>query len=93
MFLTLISLALAAPQDQFAPPVRFTAGREPVKVEAPGYAAPTWADVDRDGKKDLVVGQFNGGKMRVFKNLGKGKLDAGKWLEAEGDVAEVPGVW
>lgn len=93
MFLTLLAATIAAPQDQFAPPVRLTAGGEPVKVEAPGYAAPCWADVTGDGKKDLLVGQFNGGKIRVFKNLGQGKLEAGKWLEAEGDVAEVPGVW
>jgi hypothetical protein len=49
--------------------------------------------VDGDGKKDLLVGQFNKGKIRVFKNLGEGKLAAGVWLMAGGDVAEVPGVW
>jgi len=51
------------------------------------------ADVDDDGKKDLLVGQFNGGKIRVFKNLGDGKLATGEWLMAGGKAAEVPGVW
>ena len=51
------------------------------------------ADVDGDGKKDLLVGQFSGGKIRVYKNLGDGKLAAGEWLKTGGAVAEVPGVW
>ncbi len=78
---------------EFEPPVRLKADGVAVRVESPGYAAPCWADVDGDGKKDLLVGQFNKGKIRLFKNLGEGKLAAGVWLEAEGQVAEVPGVW
>ena len=77
----------------FERPVRLEAEGDAVRVESPGYAAPCWADIDRDGNKDLLVGQFNGGKIRVFKNLGDRKLAAGEWLQAEGEVAEVPGVW
>jgi hypothetical protein len=95
MILTLfVPLALAAPQGpQFEPPVRLLAGDSAVRVEEPGFAAPCLHDVDKDGKKDLIVGQFAGGKMRVFKGTGKGTFAAGEWLKAEGDVAEVPGVW
>jgi hypothetical protein len=78
---------------EFETPVRLTAGDAAVRVEKPGYAAPCWVDVDGDGKKDLVVGQFAGGKMRVFKGQGGTKFAAGEWLKAEGKVAEVPGVW
>ncbi|MFO0887738.1 MAG: VCBS repeat-containing protein [Isosphaeraceae bacterium] len=78
---------------EFERPARLTAGGAAVRVESPGYAAPCWADVDGDGRKDLVVGQFHQGKMRVFRNLGDGKLAEGAWLQAEGKVAEVPGVW
>ncbi len=78
---------------QFEKPVRLKAGDEFVKVEAPGWAAPCWADIDRDGKPDLLVGQFNKGKIRIYRNLGKGRLAEGRWLKAEGEVAEVPGVW
>ncbi len=77
----------------FAAPVRLECRGQAIRVEPPGYAAPCWADVDNDGKKDLLVGQFSQGKIRVFKNLGEGKFGEGKWLEAEGEVAEIPGVW
>jgi hypothetical protein len=90
----LVGCGLAASSAaEFEPPVRIQAEGGPVRVESPGYAAPCWADIDGDGKKDLLVGQFAGGKIRVYKNLGDGKLAAGEWLKAEGAVAEVPGVW
>ena len=78
---------------QFHPPVRLTAGGAPIRVEAPGYAAPCLVDVDGDGKLDLLLGQFNKGKIQVFKGLGGGKFAKGTWLQAGGQVAEVPGVW
>ena len=77
----------------FSAPKRLTAAGKLVQVESPGYAFPAWADVDGDGKKDLVVGQFSKGKMKVYRNLGQGKLAKGEWLQAGGKVAEVPGVW
>jgi hypothetical protein len=78
---------------EFRPPVRLEVGGVPVRVESPGYAAPCWADIDGDGRKDLLVGQFQGGKISVHRNLGDGKLAPREWLKAEGAVAEVPGVW
>jgi hypothetical protein len=90
---TLLGAAAYCGGAEFEPPVRVKADGAAVRVEAPGYAYPCLADVDGDGKKDLVVGQFAKGKMRVFKGQGGGKFAAGTWLEAEGAVAEVPGVW
>lgn len=78
---------------EFESPLLVKASGEAVRVESPGYAAPCWADVDGDGNKDLLVGQFRDGRIRIFKNLGDGQLAAGQWLKAEGGVAEVPGVW
>jgi len=77
----------------FESPVRFTSPDGPVRVEAPGYASPGWADLDGDGTRELLVGQFRGGKIRVFKSLGDAKVAEGQWLQAGGSVAEVPGVW
>jgi hypothetical protein len=98
--------AVAAPDDaakstppatagggSFHPPVRLKAGDEIIKVDAPGYACPCLADIDRDGKLDLLVGQFNEGKIRVYKGLGEMKFGPGEWLKADGEVALVPGVW
>jgi hypothetical protein len=92
--LNLLLLAMGSLQDaHLADPVRLKAGTECVRVESPGWAAPCWFDVDRDGRKDLVVGQFHDGKMRLYRNLGDGKLAEGRWLEAGGEVAKVPGIW
>ena len=82
-----------AQAPEFETPVRLKAAGEYIRTEAPGWASPCWADVDGDSKNDLIVGQFSKGKMKVYRNLGDGKLAKGKWLEAEGEVAEVPGVW
>ncbi len=78
---------------EFQPPTRLKAGKDAIRVESPGYAFPCYVDVDGDGKKDLLVGQFAQGKIQVFKGLGGTKFAAGTWLQAEGKVAEVPGVW
>jgi hypothetical protein len=94
--LTLLALFCGAALGgaaEFQPPVRLKAGGVPIRVESPGYAAPCWVDVDGDGKKDLVVGQFNKGKIKVYRNLGNGKFAEGVWLQADGKDAEIPGVW
>ncbi|QDV06119.1 hypothetical protein Poly30_16240 [Planctomycetes bacterium Poly30] len=82
---------LEAPE--FAEPVLMLSAGTPVSTEAPGYASPAWYDVDGDGRSDLVVGQFKDGKMRVYHQTEDGTLGEGSWLMAEGEVAEVPGVW
>jgi hypothetical protein len=96
--LTLSLLAASAPQGaagapSFTAPVRLKAGEAIIRVAEPGYAAPCWHDVDGDGKKDLVVGQFDDGRIKVYRGLGGGQLAAGEWLRAGGEIAEVPGVW
>ena len=79
--------------DQFAKPQALLAGGERIGVESPGYSAPCLADVDGDGRAELLVGQFAQGKIRVF-DRGEGlAFENGRWLEAGGKVAEVPGVW
>jgi hypothetical protein len=75
----------------FHPPIRVKVGDAAIRVESPGYAFPCWADLH--GKKHLLVGQFSQGKIRVFEHLGAQKFAPGNWLQAEGKVAEVPGVW
>jgi hypothetical protein len=93
VFTLVAGLAATASAVDFAEPVKIKAGDKAVRVESPGYAAPCWADIDGDGNKDLLVGQFAGGKIQFCKNLGDGQLAPPSWLEADGKVAEVPGVW
>src|SRR5579862_20757 len=78
---------------QFERPVRLKAGDSAIRVESPGYAAPAWVDLKHNGKKQLLVGQFGQGKIRVFEHLTAEQFRPGEWLKAEGKVAEVPGVW
>ena len=91
-------VALAAPclaDDRFEKPVRLTTAGQAIGVESPGYAAPWLQDMDGDGIRDLLVGQFNKGKISYFKGTANGATDfaAHAWLQAGGEVASVPGVW
>ena len=73
--LVLATVVLAAEGDGRAPdlaaPVRITVDGAPIDVEI-GHAAPYVCDWDRDGRPDLLVGQFGGGKLRIFPNVGEG---------------------
>jgi len=50
-------------------PVRLKAADKFIDVEV-GHAAPLFTDWDGDGLEDLLVGQFGGGKLLLFKNQG-----------------------
>ena len=83
-------------QYRFESGMILQANGEPIAVESPGYACPTIADVDGDGVDDLVVGQFNGGKMHFHKNLSKSdeipKYASQQWIMTGPEPAQVPGV-
>jgi hypothetical protein len=51
------------------PPVRIEASGEAIDTEV-GHAAPFVCDFDGDGVQDLLVGQFKGGALWVFRNEG-----------------------
>ena len=52
------------------PPVRIEAASKPVDAEEDGHSAPFVGDFDGDGKNDLLVGQFKGGLLKIYRNEG-----------------------
>jgi hypothetical protein len=66
---TLMASGGADGAGELAPPVRLFAGGKPIDVEI-GHAAPLVADLDGDGTRHLLVGQFGSGKLRVYRNKG-----------------------
>jgi hypothetical protein len=52
-----------------AAPLKLTAGGKAIAADT-GHAAPLVHDFDGDGLADLLVGQFEGGTCRVYRNVG-----------------------
>jgi hypothetical protein len=77
----------------FHKPLRLQAdGMDIDTGEAWGHSGPSLADVDGDGQRDLVVGDFSG-KFRFYKNVGsekEPKYAALKFVQAGNTDAHVP---
>ncbi len=88
------------PEPWFQSPFRIEAEGKPIEVDI-GHAAPFVVDVDGDGVKDLLVGQYGpggkapegqGGRGRVYRNLGSNavrKFADFTWLMAGDDAASM----
>jgi hypothetical protein len=70
-----------------AEPVQVMAGDKPIDVTV-GHAAPFMADVNNDGKRDLLVGQFGDGALRIYTNVGTNEQpkfgEKFEWFTVEG---------
>jgi hypothetical protein len=85
-------LAAAVLAQEFEPPVRLKAADKYIATEI-GHSAPYVYDFDRDGVRDLLVGQFGDGKLRIYRNAGtnaKPRYEAVRWFQAGGTIATVP---
>src|SRR5262245_55829697 len=79
-------------QFQFEQPTRIEAGGKVIDIER-GDIAPLYVDFDGDGVKDLLVGTFTPGDLRIYKNYGTDTKPAFREfevLQAGGVAAKVP---
>ena len=77
---------------ELAPPVRIEAAGRPIDTDV-GHAAPFVGDFDGDGVNDLLVGQFGGGILWIYRNEGtneRPKLAAGVKFKEGRDDGRVP---
>lgn len=78
--------------QSFEPPTRLIAAGKPIDTEI-GHAAPCVADFDGDGTRDLLVGQFGGGVLWIYRNKGtdaKPEFEAGVMFNGGGPEGTVP---
>lgn len=54
----------------FDDPVTVDANGVPINVGYGGNASPFVVDWDGDGKQDLLLGQYSGGNVRFYRNIG-----------------------
>ena len=91
--LSLFAASAAAAEDEFAPAVRIEAGDGPIDVGGYRGAAPWFGDFDGDGLNDLLVGQGEPARLRVYHNQGtkeEPRFEGFEWFMANGEIAELP---
>jgi len=84
-------LLLSADVPTFAAPVKVQANGIPLTVSA--HAAPCVVDWDGDGVKDLLVGQYTGGNIRLYINSGTNAapvFTTYSYLQADGSTITLP---
>ena len=86
------AVAAVAVAGDFEKPVRIEADGKVITTDV-GHSAPYVYDFDGDGKRDLLVGQFGEGKLRIYRNVGTNAKPVYKgmaWFMAGGQIAKVP---
>jgi len=85
-FLLFGAAASAGDTPKLARGVKIQANGEDINIVV-GHLAPYIVDWNGDKKKDLIVGQFSGGKIRLYLNAGTDEnpvFKDHKYLDADG---------
>ena len=85
--LALVAAVAFAQTPEFDAPVAIEANGTPINVGTGGNASPYMIDWNGDGKQDLLLGQFNGGKVRFYVNIGANfapEFNDFQYLQADG---------
>jgi hypothetical protein len=90
-------LMLSGPADdesnELRPPLPIMVEGEPLDIGRDGHSAPFVGDFDGDGNRDLLVGQYDEGRLRVYRNRGdnsRPRFGDYSWFEADGKPGRVP---
>lgn len=79
--------------SEFQQPAQIQADGRPIDVQREGHSAPFFGDFDGDGLKDLLVGEFNEGRLRIYRNVGtadEAKFGDFEWFRAGAELGRVP---
>jgi len=66
----LLAAAAFAQTPVFDAPVAIEASGAPINVGYGGNASPFVIDWNGDGRQDLLLGQFDSGRVRFYENIG-----------------------
>jgi hypothetical protein len=89
----MVVFVAGAVAGDLAQPVQVQAAGQPIDVHMVGHSAPFYGDIDGDGRRDLLVGQFDDGRLRIYRNSGTSttpRFEGYSWFEAGGAVGTVP---
>lgn len=89
----LIAGAMTAWANELAAPVHVMADGQPLDVGGIGYAAPFLGDFDGDGVRDLLVGEFSKGRLRIYRNSGTDsnpQFGTYEWFKDGAETGRVP---
>jgi hypothetical protein len=92
-----LALSAAPPAGELAAdldgPVQIMADEKPIDVQRDGHSAPFVGDFDGDGVNDLLVGEFQDGRLRIYRNLGtkaQPRFDQYEWFRAGAELGKIP---